>query len=205
MTRLGFWSPMDSDKRDAILEAARAMFSRLGFRKTSIDEVAQKAQVGKGTVYLAAESKEDLFYQVVEREIRRWQAEMSATIDPKRPAEETLRALAIRAEHHMNSHPLVRDLLCGEMRKVLPRWADRFDQLSAAGRQNIIEVLRIGIAQGRFRDDLDLPWVASVLQDLHIASLLLHPGESDVARMKRAQVGLDLILHGLRISERASS
>ena len=87
MTRLGFWSPMDSDKRDAILEAARAMFSRLGFRKTSIDEVAQKAQVGKGTVYLAAESKEDLFYQVVEREMRSWQAEMSATIGQKRAAE----------------------------------------------------------------------------------------------------------------------
>ena len=66
---------MEQAKKDCILlEAARA-FARFGFKKTSIDEVARAAGVAKGTVYLACDSKEDLFYQVLHRETRSWAAE----------------------------------------------------------------------------------------------------------------------------------
>jgi len=48
---------VEQAKKDCILlEAARA-FARFGFKKASIDEIAKEAGVGKGTVYLAAESK----------------------------------------------------------------------------------------------------------------------------------------------------
>lgn len=44
-----------------ILAAARDLFSRKGYFNTTLDEIAQYAQFGKGTIYNYFPSKEDLF------------------------------------------------------------------------------------------------------------------------------------------------
>lgn len=48
-----------------ILEAALAVFARKGFAATRLDEVAARAGIGKGTLYLYFSSKEELFKAVV--------------------------------------------------------------------------------------------------------------------------------------------
>ena len=53
-----------------ILEAARTRFLHYGFKKTTIDEIALDARVGKGTVYLYFDSKEDILLHIV-REVKR--------------------------------------------------------------------------------------------------------------------------------------
>jgi AcrR family transcriptional regulator len=56
-----------NDKEIRILEAAKDLFSRYGLRKTSIEEIAKSAGLGKGTVYLYFRSKEDIFDAVVQQ------------------------------------------------------------------------------------------------------------------------------------------
>jgi len=53
-------SPGDAEKRAAILEAADRLFVRYGFKKTTIDDVAAEAGVGKGTIYYYFRSKQEL-------------------------------------------------------------------------------------------------------------------------------------------------
>lgn len=43
-----------------ILEAAGTLFEQYGYRKTTIEEIAQEAKIGKGTVYLYFKSKEEI-------------------------------------------------------------------------------------------------------------------------------------------------
>lgn len=191
---------MDAAKKDCILlEAARA-FARFGFKKASIDDIAREAGVGKGTVYLAADSKEDLFYQVLHREMRAWQSECARVIDPRTPADELLGKLLSSAMVYVEKHPLVIDLLLGETARTLPSWAERLDELKAIGRANVIEVLRIGIRQKKFRADLEVETVASLLQDFQLAALR-PPGARETRRdlAEHARVGLDLVLHGLTV------
>lgn len=57
---------MDS-KEKLILDAARVLFFQYGFKKTSIDEIAEAAGIGKGTVYNYFKNKEDLFIQCSEK------------------------------------------------------------------------------------------------------------------------------------------
>ena len=186
-------------KRECVLIEAAKVFARFGFKKTSIDDIAKEAGVGKGTVYLAAESKEELFYQVLHREVRHWQASCAKVIDPRVPADELLLRLSAEAQRHLVSNSLVSDLFRGEMVRMLPKWAGRFDELRAIGKTNVVEVLRIGIRQGAFRDDLDVETVASLLQDFHLAGLMLRPvAMSDAEAAKRALVGIGVILRGLR-------
>jgi AcrR family transcriptional regulator len=55
-----------NDKEIRILAAAQDLFSRYGLRKTSIEEIAKSAGLGKGTVYLYFRSKEEIFDAVVQ-------------------------------------------------------------------------------------------------------------------------------------------
>jgi AcrR family transcriptional regulator len=54
-----------SARRDAILAAAFDEFSARGFAATRIDDVARRADVAKGTIYLYFRDKEALFQELV--------------------------------------------------------------------------------------------------------------------------------------------
>lgn len=56
---------MSAEHHQAILDAATQVFARFGFAKASVDDIARRAGVGKGTVYLHFENKEALFATVV--------------------------------------------------------------------------------------------------------------------------------------------
>src|ERR1700730_16086786 len=55
-----------SAKPNAIVLAALELFTRYGYRKTSIDDIAQAAQVAKRTVYLHFENKAAVFLAILE-------------------------------------------------------------------------------------------------------------------------------------------
>lgn len=52
-------------KRRRILRAAHDLFLQQGYRKTSVDDVARKAEVAKGTVYLYFENKGQLLVHAI--------------------------------------------------------------------------------------------------------------------------------------------
>ena len=188
---------MEQAKRECILSEAVRCFARFGFKKASIDEIARRAGVAKGTVYLACESKEDLFYQAIHREVRSWQAEVARFIDPRKQADELLELMSSAGLATLPDHPLVQDLLFGKTAELLPSWRARFADLRAMGLVNVVEVLRLGIRQGVFRKDLDVEPTAALLQDLQAAAYVFHgPDVGKLLQMQRA--GLDLVLDGLR-------
>jgi AcrR family transcriptional regulator len=55
-----------STKPNAIVLAALELFTRYGYRKTSIDDIAEAAQVAKRTVYLHFENKAAVFLAILE-------------------------------------------------------------------------------------------------------------------------------------------
>ncbi len=57
-------------RRQAILDAALEVFSADGFAAARLDDVAEKANVAKGTIYLSFKDKEDLFEQMLLSAIR---------------------------------------------------------------------------------------------------------------------------------------
>src|SRR6202163_4944562 len=57
---------VSSAKPNAIVLAALELFARYGYRKTSVDDIAQEAQVAKRTVYLHFENKAAVFLAILE-------------------------------------------------------------------------------------------------------------------------------------------
>jgi AcrR family transcriptional regulator len=72
-------------REERILDAAAALLVRWGYRKTTIDDVAREAGVGKGTIYLHWKDKNELFRAVVLRAQQQASAEMMEriTADPE--------------------------------------------------------------------------------------------------------------------------
>jgi len=59
---------MHIDKRKIILKVSKNLFSRFGLVKTTVDEIAKLARIGKGTIYHYFKSKEDIFAEVIQKE-----------------------------------------------------------------------------------------------------------------------------------------
>ena len=55
------------EKREKILKAAMELFAEKGFENVTTMEIASKASVGKGTLYTYFQSKEEIFFRVVQK------------------------------------------------------------------------------------------------------------------------------------------
>ncbi|WP_312117141.1 TetR/AcrR family transcriptional regulator [Brevibacillus reuszeri] len=58
---------MASSKKDHIAQGALRAFAQYGFSETSMDSIAEMAQVAKGTLYYHFSTKEELFLYVIEK------------------------------------------------------------------------------------------------------------------------------------------
>ncbi len=105
-------------KRRRILRAAYELFLTHGYRKTSIDDVARKAEVAKGTVYLHFENKGQLLIHAVALEKSSMKGRIGRFFDGTIAKEERLRywiELALTASRDL---PLVSRLLAGDAELV---------------------------------------------------------------------------------------
>jgi AcrR family transcriptional regulator len=63
-----------------IIETARSIFSHYGFKKTTMEEIAQATRKGKSSIYYYFENKEDIFKAVVEKEAEEIRTELHKKI-----------------------------------------------------------------------------------------------------------------------------
>lgn len=122
------------DRREKVLESAVVTFARFGYRKASMEQVAQDAGISRPGLYFLFASKEHLFHACVSRALERDLALVAETLDDRtRP----LSARLLDAFDHWAGRyigPLVRDIasvvqdnpdLLGSITDVMPaRFAD---------------------------------------------------------------------------------
>jgi len=90
------------EKHNVILIVARKLFSRYGLRKTTVDEIAREARVGKGTIYNYFKSKEEVFQAVVEEEAQIFKNEIKKAVASQTTPEKKIRAYVITRMHIIN-------------------------------------------------------------------------------------------------------
>ncbi len=67
--------------KDRILEAALGIFSEKGFHLATVDEIAERAGVGKGTLYRYFSNKETLFNELVRLRLETLETKANAVLD----------------------------------------------------------------------------------------------------------------------------
>ena len=69
--------------RELILSVALKMFAEKGFHATTMDAIAKKAKLGKGTVYRYFKNKEKVFADLVEMHFKELESKINAVFDER--------------------------------------------------------------------------------------------------------------------------
>jgi AcrR family transcriptional regulator len=81
--------------REAILDATDRLLARYGYKKMTIDDLAQEVGIGKGTVYLHFSSKEEVALSHIDRIIERLQERLRALAGEDAPPADRLRRMLV--------------------------------------------------------------------------------------------------------------
>jgi AcrR family transcriptional regulator len=101
-------------KRRRLIEAATELFLRHGYRKTSVEDVAQRAGVAKGTVYLYFKNKADLLVHALIEEKRQHLQGIRAFFAPGLEPRARLRAWLRFVVERAPAMPLTAKLVSGD-------------------------------------------------------------------------------------------
>ena len=81
----------DIDVKSLIVESATKYFSKFGFYKTTMDEIARHIHKAKGILYYYFRSKEELFNEVLKQELGMVKAELSKIVNSDKDSLITLK------------------------------------------------------------------------------------------------------------------
>jgi AcrR family transcriptional regulator len=195
-----------NETRRAIVDAARTRFLHYGFKKTTIDEIAADAGVGKGTVYLYFPSKEDILLTIAREVKRNTTDQMRAIAGSLASSEEKLRRMllasilsvhdaAMSASHGLE---LVDEILRPQIMRC-----------GAGEREAQMQLLAVVLDEGARRGEFGLPGddALQTATYLTLAMLSFYPPYLNPCHAsascrndleQRATAMLEFVLQGLR-------
>ena len=204
--------PRRTRRKDArpgeILAAALALFAERGFAATRLEDVAHRAGIGKGTIYLYFPTKDDLFRAVVRRDVLPNLAAMEAHAAAHTgPAAALLRDLATTLLHRLDGELAAIPKLVLTESGNFPALARFYaEEVAARGMRLIAGVLDRGVAAGEFRA-IDVPAVVPLVVAPILLAMLWRssvgrhaPLAVDPAALLDAH--LDILLRGLAAGDR---
>ncbi len=190
------------DRPDEILDAALAVFTERGFDAARVDDIAARADISKGAVYLYFESKEALLKGLIEREVapaaQRLRALSEASGEDPKAALKLLVTLATQ---------LMNDARMFATPKLVLSVAPRFREIAEFYRRRVIDeaidaiasLHKKGVAAGQFREADSDTVARMVMGPLLVYAMRKHVlGAPDKSQpMERAAAHLDVLFVGL--------
>ena len=169
-------APADEDVDDAvaerILDAALVQVAAVGLRRTTVDDVARRAGVGRITVFRRFGSKDRLFEVLAVREARRFFAASEAATGALDDPVERMVASFVAGLRLARGHPLLDRLARIEPETVLAALAHDRPPVMSLARELVARPLREAHRRGELQlEDADA--VAETLLRLAVSFLLL--------------------------------
>lgn len=194
-----------------IAAAALEVFAEKGFAATRLDEIAVRAGVSKGTVYLYFESKEALFKAAVEAAmLPAVEAAEALAADGGRPAAELLREFVFGWWQMVGSTALggVPKLLVAEAGNFpdLARWFH--ETMVRRAQRAMARIIELGIARGEFRPQPPMVAARIVFAPMFSYVLWRRAFAGFMADLPEPEQffdhAVDILVHGLAASSEVS-
>ena len=199
------WKRRKGARPQELTAAALELFVEKGFAATRLDEIAARAGVSKGTLYLYFDSKEELFKAVIREGLLPLLAEGEELMaSMPGPASELFRAIVLRWWEIVGEGPIggIPKLIFAEARNF-PEIARFYaDEVIERGKRLFVAVFRRGIDSGEFRPFDPQALVHIVISPLIMRVIWKHSldccGVTNVPVDVYLREYLELTLRGLR-------
>lgn len=146
-----------NETKETILTVATRLFSRFGFHKTSMDEIAKIARKAKGSLYYHFESKEDLFREVISNEMNYLKDQLTIIVNnPNLPAFEKLKSYLLKRMEVMNTMTNYHETLYADFFEHFHFIDDKRAELDNWEKNSIKKIIEQGLSSDEFTIESDV-------------------------------------------------
>ena len=196
-------------RREEIIQAAEEVFFSKGFENSTMDDIAERAELSKGTLYLYFKSKEDLHMAVAQKAIVLLNSITSAVKEVSGNAVEKLLYMGRACIKFSNSHPdhmkAIMTLEGFELQSIsytVEEMQDLIYKESPVGM--VIQIVEQGVGEKLIRSDIPPPLIAHTLwmQVLSVIRFVIMKKSLfdmlDLSPAKVYESHFELVLNGIR-------
>ena len=195
-------------RRNTILKAARRLFLDRGFKAVTVDSIAAKSEVSKGSIYLCFDSKEEIYTQILIADNIALNERIRNFSSIEASASQLLQEFSrIYVDYFLNDKELFRILMTFMMQTGQMHLTDKqSNELIRSTNENIkpiSEIIQKGIDSGEFFPIKNIRQIQNAIWGMlnGVISLYLFTG-NPIKRMERIhstiQNSLDVIIKGLK-------
>ena len=191
---------VSTERKKQITDAATTVFSRQGFHKARIDDIAAEAGLSKGTLYLYFKSKDDIIASLLSKMFERELAALDSLKKDQRPAAERLLVFV------------------EQFNKALLKWQRiipiMFEFLSRISRQSVVQqafksyfhsymemltpIIQQGVDSGEFKP-VDVQEIAIAVGAIIEGTIILWVYDPEYINLQRhVYTGVQLLLEGIK-------
>ncbi|HEV7513035.1 MAG TPA: TetR/AcrR family transcriptional regulator [Candidatus Acidoferrum sp.] len=182
--------------RERLFRAALDLFAQHGFADTTVEDITNAADVGKGTFFNYFPSKDHILLAFAEMQLAKLQAIIENLRSTHEPVPQFLRTLAVRMTEEPGRNPsIVRAMLLANLSSTPVREGMRINQ--ARGHKLLTEFVQIGQERGELRSDLPAGDIAHVFRQTVFGTLLVWSLYGDDSLASRIRTALDVLWQGL--------
>jgi AcrR family transcriptional regulator len=184
------------ERRERLFRAALDLFARKGFAETTVEDITNAADLGKGTFFNYFPSKEHIFLAFGEMQLAKLKAAFEEMRSANVPVPVFLRSLGARMTQEPIRNPAIIRIL---LKAFLADSPVRESVMDLQARVIAIqtEIMRLGQERGEIRVDLPPQVLAQVFRQTVFGTLLIWSLYGDATLLSRIEDSFEVLWTGL--------
>jgi AcrR family transcriptional regulator len=182
--------------RERLFRSALALFAKKGFAETTVEDITEAADVGKGTFFNYFPSKDHILVAFGEMQLGKLEAAIAEVRRTNEPIPQFLRSLGTRMTQEPARNPeIMRALLQAYLSTTPVREAmlDLQKRVQALHTQ----MIQLGQEQGEIRDDLPAEEIAYAFRQTIFGTVLIWSLFGDATLHARIESAFNLLWSGI--------
>ena len=182
--------------RERLFRAALKLFAQKGFLETTVEDITEAADVGKGTFFNYFPSKDHILLAFGEMQLSKLEAAIEMARQTNEPMPEFLRSLGVRMTQEPTRNPaIIRALLQAYLSTTPVREA----MMALQRRVHALhtQMIQLGQDRGEIRGDLPAAEIAHVFRQTIFGTLLIWSLYGDATLHSRIETAFNLLWTGL--------
>lgn len=190
--------------RERLFRAALKLFAEKGFAETTVEDITNAADVGKGTFFNHFPSKDHMLIGFTDMQLGKLQDAVNNMRESNEPMPAFLRKLSVRmTEEPARAPDVVRAILLANLSNSSVRKTMQEKHARMLGL--VTQLMEIGQQRGEFRSDLPASELAQVFRQTVFGTLLMWSVYGDATLPDRINTALNVLWMGLAPRDSASA
>lgn len=186
--------------RQKLYEAAVTLIAEQGFSATTVDEIAERAGVAKGTVYYNFASKNDLFEELLRHGVGLLTASLRTAAEETEARGgsrvEALDAMIRAGLVFIDRYPAFTQLYVAELWRTNRTWQSTLMVVRQEAVAVVETVLREGVERGELSAEIDVPLTAAAMVGMVLVAALDWQSFQSERSLDDVHSALSLLLRG---------